>query len=379
MKTSLSHAPDVGNWLETASAVILIPAYQPSQELLGVVDGLISLGAARIVVVDDGSSQAHQSLFDSIASRPQVQVLRHAVNLGKGAALKTGMNAILCDWPEINTVVTADADGQHAPADIISVAEAAVSNPSSLILGARGFKQGVPLRSRIGNEITRVVVGLMIGHHLRDTQTGLRAIPAKLLPHLLRLHSQGYDFELDMLVASKKHNVDVVEVPIETIYLDGNRSSHFNPLLDSMRIYFVMVRFASVSMLTALLDNAVFILAYWISPQLALSQAAGRLVALVFNYLTVKKAVFFSNQKHGETFLKYVALVVLSGLMSFGLIRFFVAHLPIGIVPAKLLAETLLFFVNFIVERDFVFRKPSSGKTLLHFQKPRGAGPRPAV
>lgn len=340
------------------TAIILIPAYKPAGELTTLVDELILRGARRIVVVDDGSGPAYRPLFEGLATRPEVRVLRHAVNLGKGAALKTGINAILCDVPDAETIVTADADGQHSPADILHVAETAASTPKALILGARNFDGNVPWRSRLGNEITRAVFSILIGRRLSDTQTGLRAIPAPLWPHLLRLHSQGYDFELDMLIAAKHHDFGIVEIPIETIYLEENRGSHFNPLLDSMRIYFVLVRFASVSMATAILDNAIFGLIYWLSSQLAVSQIAGRLAALAFNYLTVKKTVFVSRQKHRDSFVKYLILVVVSGVMSYSLIRLITTNLPVSVMPAKIVVESLLFFFNFVVERDWVFRRP---------------------
>jgi putative flippase GtrA len=338
-------------------ACVLIPAYQPSPQLAGIADALIARGAAPVVIVDDGSRPECRPLFDELATRRGVVVLRHAVNLGKGAALKTGINAILCAWPDIGSVVTADADGQHAPDDIARILESAALNRDALVLGSRAFHGAVPWRSQFGNRITRGVVGALIGQHLRDTQTGLRAIPASLLPHLLRLPSSGYDFELDMLIASKRHGIPLVEVPIETIYLDGNRSSHFNPLLDSMRIYFVLVRFASVSMLSALIDNAVFALAYWTTSELVLSQALARLASVAFNYFGVKKAVFLSRGRHGGVFARYLALVIASATMSVLLIRGMTAVLPVGVVAAKLIAETLLFFVNFVVERDWVFRK----------------------
>lgn len=341
-------------------ACVLIPAYQPSSELAGIADALIARGAGPIVIVDDGSRPECRPLFDGLAARPDVVVLRHAVNLGKGAALKTGINAILCAWPGIREVVTADADGQHTPADVARILEAGALHSGALVLGARDFRGAVPWRSQFGNRITRAVVGALIGQHVRDTQTGLRAIPASLLPHLLRLPSTGYDFELDMLIACKRHDIPVVEAPIETIYLDGNRSSHFNPLLDSMRIYFVLVRFASVSMLSALIDNVVFALVYWMTPQLVLSQALARMASVAFNYFGVKKAVFLSHGRHGQVFARYLTLVVASAAMSILLIRGMTAVLPVGVVPAKLLAETLLFFVNFVVERDWVFRKTVS-------------------
>ena len=83
-----------------------------------------------------------------------------------------------------------------------------------------------------------------------------------MLPHLLRLEANGYDFELDMLIAVRQQAIRIAEVPIRTIYEPGNRTSHFNPLLDSMKIYFVLLRFSSVSLMTAALDTLVFYLAY---------------------------------------------------------------------------------------------------------------------
>lgn len=338
-------------------AIILIPAYKPSPELPRLTEDLLARGASRIVIVDDGSGPEYRAMFDALARTPSITVLRHAVNLGKGAALKTGINHIACEWPETTAIVTADADGQHSPADIMRVAAASGDNPTHLVLGARTFSgQVVPWRSRAGNEITRAVFGILIGRNLRDTQTGLRAIPAVLFPHLLRCRSQGYDFELDMLIATKQHRVTIAEIPIETIYIDGNRSSHFNPLLDSMRIYFVLLRFASVSMATALLDNSVFGVAYWMTSSLAISQVLGRIVAVAFNYVAVKRAVFFSKQSHTEAFVKYLSLVVVSGVMSYSLIRLVTAVLPIQVIPAKILVESLLFFFNFAIERDWVFK-----------------------
>ena len=339
-------------------SIVLIPAYQPSTELAPLVAELVSLGVERIIVVNDGSSPECQSVFGAVRAHPQVQLLRHAVNLGKGSALKTGINAILCEYPEIETVVTADADGQHAPADIIRVIKEAEKNPGKLILGARKFSGDVPLRSRLGNELTRLVVQMVSGQKLLDTQTGLRAIPVRLLPELLRLKTHGYEFEMDMLIACKDRGIGIAELPIETIYIEGNRSSHFNPLLDSMRIYFVLLRFASVGLLTALLDNVVFMATFWTSGNIAVSQVVARVASTGFNYQAIKKAVFISQEKHGVTLLRYLALVVVSGTISYGLIQVMQAYLPIRVLTAKLIAETVLFFVNFLVERDFVFVTP---------------------
>ena len=92
---------------------------------------------------------------------------------------------------------------------------------------------------------------------LGDTQTGLRGVPATLIPHLLRLQSSGYEFELDMLIACKHQGCPVVQQPIRTIYLGRNRSSHFHPILDSMRIYLVLFRFSLLAAVACLVEERV--------------------------------------------------------------------------------------------------------------------------
>jgi glycosyltransferase involved in cell wall biosynthesis len=336
---------------------VVIPALNPEAEFVALVGALAEASVGAIVVVDDGSDRGHEKYFDAVRGFSKVHVLRHAVNLGKGAALKTGMNYILCSFPQHIGVVTADADGQHQAGDILDIARLLTERPDALVLGTRQFGSGVPLRSRLGNGLTRLLVGAIVGKRLMDTQTGLRGLPLELLPKLLKISSSGYEFELDMLIAAKHQSVPFVQKPIRTIYLDNNRSSHFNPLLDSMRVYFVLFRFSLLSLATAVLDNVVF---YWVfrwSSSVLSAQATGRLIALLFNYTVARRAVFLSNEKHQVTFPKYVTLVVASGALSFWTIGFLTRHFSIQVLPAKVLAEGCLFFLNFMIQRDLVFTK----------------------
>src|SRR5262249_9142234 len=144
----------------------------------------------EVVVVNDGSGAEFAAVFEGAQRDPRVRVLEHAVNLGKGAALRTGLNYCLCARPNGGSrggangrpIVTADADGQHTPADIVAVGEAGAANPGALVLGARRFEGEVPARSLIGNLVTRSIMRAVVGCRLTDTQTGLRAIPAALIP-----------------------------------------------------------------------------------------------------------------------------------------------------------------------------------------------------
>ena len=344
---------------------VLIPAYRPSASLPDVVRALADKATPAIVIVDDGSGPEYRDVFARAAAFPNVHMVRHATNLGKGAALKTGINYALCTFPGLVGIVTADADGQHHPDDIVRIADTLLARPDCLVLGSRTFHGDVPFRSRFGNSLTSMVVHALIGQKLTDTQTGLRGIPTSLLLRILRIESTGYEYELEMLIAAHHSSVPVIEEPIRTIYEDGNKSSHFNPIVDSMKIYFVLARFGSVSLMTALLDNLVFYLAFRHSGHILGSQILARVFAVGFNYSMVRRSVFYSKQRHKTVLPKYLLLVLVSGSVSYAGIRLLSAKLGTNPVSAKLMVETVLFFANFAVQRIFIFKPQAGGRPSL--------------
>lgn len=341
------------------SVAVLIPAYQPGNALIEMVLALTCSGLTDIVVVDDGSGLDYAWVFERLSYFEGVRVIRHAVNLGKGAALKTGLNYAMVEYPGVAGIVTADADGQHDPADVCRVARRFAEKPASLVLGARAFAGPVPLRSRFGNSITRTVMRLVAGQRISDTQSGLRAIPRGLAERILRVPASGYEFELEMLIAAKQLGVALLEEPIRTIYAPGNTTSHFEPLRDSMRIYFVLLRFGFISMLTAGLDNLLFYTFFRGSGVVALSLLGARLIALAFNYTAVRQAVFFSREQHGVVLPRYLLLAAANICLSYALISFLTMILSMAVMPAKIAAETFLFIANFTLQRDFVFARRS--------------------
>jgi glycosyltransferase involved in cell wall biosynthesis len=333
----------------------LIPAYQPGAILIELVTSLARAGFTTILVVDDGSGADYAWIFKQASGVVGVQILRHAVNLGKGAALKTGINSLLVNYPALDGIVTVDADGQHHPEDVARVASRFAKTPDALVLGSRAFAGHVPLRSRLGNSITHTVMRIVAGQSLTDTQTGLRAIPRGLAERMLSVTASGYEFELEMLIAAKHLAFDVIEEPIRTIYEPGNPSSHFEPLRDSMRIYFVLLRFGMISMLTAALDNLLFYSFFHASGAIAPSLFAARLIAIGFNYAAVRKAVFFSREQHRVVLPRYLMLAAANICISWSLISFLHNTESIGVIPAKIAVETFLFIGNFAIQRDFIF------------------------
>ena len=236
---------DDSGWKEHAAKVaVLIPAWQPDERLAPLVSALAAAGFGAIVVVDDGSSPACAANFASAEALPRVHLLRHAVNLGKGRALKTGMRYFLNELAGFEGLVTADADGQHLAVDIERVARAMVEAEGRAVLGSRGLVKDVPLRSRVGHWLTRHSFNLLLGQRLKDTQTGLRGFPAAMLAELVSLDGERYEYEMTVLAHLCRTGRCPLELPVETVYIDGNRSSHFDPIRDSMRIYRVLARIA---------------------------------------------------------------------------------------------------------------------------------------
>jgi glycosyltransferase involved in cell wall biosynthesis len=341
---------------QNEAAVLVIPAYKPSPSLPEIVNQLIvSSLINHVVVVNDGSGLDYISIFDQLSVMADVTILHHMVNLGKGAALRTGFNFAGCVFPASVGVVTADADGQHLVPDILAVADALARNGRALVVGARQLEGDIPFRSKFGNTVTRYVMRAVTGQRLHDTQTGLRGIPMDFIPILLKSTAAGYEFELDMLVTCKYTARQIREIPISTVYLDGNKSSHFNPLIDSMKIYFVLLRFMFVSFTTAILDNLVFFVALNLFPHILLSQAIGRFCAGVFNYYVNKNSVFHSRRRNIIAVPRYWFSVAVFGALSYIIIQSLLAYTSLTVVAAKLLAETVTFFFSFFVQRDFVF------------------------
>lgn len=334
-------------------AVIVVPAYEPTEKLVELVAEL-SADGRRILVVDDGSSSRCAATFARAARCPNVVVVAHAENLGKGQALKTAFSRFLAAGTDAVGVVTADADGQHLAADIRRVAERLERDGTALVLGSRTFDRAVPLRSRLGNLLTRGVFRLLIGRALIDTQTGLRGIPRSFLPELLRIEASGYEFELEMLVRATERRMTIDELPIETVYGSFARS-HFSPIRDSLRIYFVFVRFVGLSLVSAGIDYAVFAIAYVASRSILGSFVAARSVSSTFNFLANRRLVFRSRGGVPVEAGKYFALVVALTAGSYGLVTIFVRVLGLNVFLGKVLAEGGLFVVSFAVQNLVVF------------------------
>jgi glycosyltransferase involved in cell wall biosynthesis len=336
---------------------VLVPAREPEIGLPALVQELVAAGFGAVIVLDDGSPSSCAQIFDAAARTAGVHRLRHAVNLGKGRALKTGINYFLNELPEFTALVTADADGQHRSADIMRVAQALPAARGRAVLGSRQFARDVPLRSKFGNLLTRQVFRLATGAKLSDTQTGLRAFPRDLLAELLLLDGERYEYEMTVLAHLCRSGRRPLEVPIDTVYIDGNKSSHFDPIRDSMRIYFVLMRFFASSLVASAIDFAGFSITFALTHNVLTSIIVGRLSSLA-NFALNKRFVFHSGVPLPRALLRYYLLVLAVAAVSYGSIRGLTGYLAWNVFVTKLLVDSLLSLASFSIQRTLVFPVP---------------------
>ncbi len=239
----------------------------------------------------------------------------------------------------------------------MKVAETALSRDDELVLGVRRIEYlGTPFRSFLGNTFTRGLFRLLVGVRLRDTQTGLRAVPGFFAKRLLLLSANGYDFELEMLIMARHTRLSIAEQPISTFYDNGNTTSHFDPIFDSARIYRVLFRFLMAALLSSAVDNMLF--GHFLSAGfgVAAAQAVSRCIAIPLNFFLLQRFVFYSQQDISEVLPRYVVVVLAFFGMSSALVAA-ASQIWIGPLVGKMLIECALFPLNFLVQRDFVFAR----------------------
>lgn len=342
-------------------SVVVIPALNPTDKLGKLVEDLIAAKFKRIVLVDDGSDMQYWPIFEKIALQSECVVLKHAVNLGKGRALKTAFNYILAKVPEAKCIITVDADGQHQLPDIEKV-RSAYDGGKQLVLGSRQFSRDangkkVPLRSKLGNQITKMVFNFLCGISISDTQTGLRAYPCEILSDLMDVKGERYDYETNCLLWCHDNDVSFKEIVIKTIYEDNNKSSHFNPLKDSLRIYGIIFKYICSSGLAVLVDYAVFLLLSGFTNNCYLLVYSGRACSAIINFTVNQKVVFKNSGNIKLQAVKCIILLLFSGTLSAIMLSWLAGIYQWNLLGAKIVVETVLFFINFYVQKRFIFTK----------------------
>ncbi len=350
-------------------AVILIPSLEPDGRLPAYIRELEKSGFGHIIVVDDGSGESYQPVFREVGLIPRTTVLRHEVNRGKGVALKTGYRHIQTMTEHFSGVITADSDGQHTVQDCIRLAEMLEEGKRALYLGSRDFTlPNIPPKSRSGNRITSAVFKALYGQWLPDTQTGLRAFRREELQFMIDVEGERYEYEMKVLIACSRARIPMIPVTIETIYENGNEGTHFHPIRDSWRISKVIhgsfIRFMSSSLLCVLIDHGIFNLlnlavfhngAEKRADIILLSTVIARVVSAGTNFTLNRQLVFKQKGNAGKALIRYILLSI--GIMLASAGGTWLLSRIMSSTVAKLIVDTLLYFVSYRAQQNWVFRE----------------------
>jgi len=358
---------------------IVLPSLDPDAKFAGVVKGLLDKGFEHIVIVNDGSSKDNLHWFEEAAVHDACTVLHHEVNKGKGRALKNAFAYVADNLPELEGVITIDGDGQHLLEDIIACGERMLEAGEGVVLGCRDFNQpGIPPRSVAGNKTTSRFFKLLFNIRLGDTQTGLRAIPAKYLRDFCEIDGERFEYETNMLLNMKRMGIAFIEQPIATVYDPDDYSSHYNAVKDSMRIFKVMLKFLMsgsgfryiVSAVCSwIVDNGLYLLLLSMlgmrmstaAAASTLAQVIARALSSVFNFNMNDLYVFRSKENYWKAMGKYyclclpqtfVTVVCLTALVS-------VLHISMPIIATvvKILLELVIFIISYFIQNKWVFKK----------------------
>lgn len=343
---------------------ILIPSLNPNKALIQLAESLHRGGADKIILIDDGSVPDAQRIFDQCTDLG-CTVVKHRVNQGKGAAIRTGLRAAIQQYPDLEGIVTADGDGQHTAADILHTVRKTAQMPDHIILGTRDFSgPQVPARSKFGNRFTSLFFRLSTGIACPDTQTGLRGIPASLFSFALSVPGDRYEYEMNFLFTAAQHKLPLYYLPIETIYENNNAVSHFRPIVDSARIYAMPLRFLAASLGSFVVDIALFALFLLLfstrTAQAILTATIGaRICSGVFNFILNRNWSFHNREDDWKAQgIRYLILFLCQMFASGGLVTL-LAFLPLPLALIKILIDTILFCISYFIQRNWVFRKYS--------------------
>lgn len=218
------------NLLFTIHTCVIIPTYNNEKTLKRLVDKTLNY-TSDVIIVNDGSTDSTSQI---LAEYPQIPQIHFTKNQGKGMALRAGFKEAL-KLGYLNAI-TIDSDGQHFPEDFEVFVQEIQLNGEALLIGDRNMEQeGIPGKSSFGNRISTFWYWFETGIKLRDTQSGFRLYPIKRMEKF-NYFTRKFEFEIEVIVKAAWAGIPVKNVPIQVLYDESERVSHFRPFKDFTRI-----------------------------------------------------------------------------------------------------------------------------------------------
>lgn len=334
---------------------IIIPAFNPGEIISEVVNKTKSVNK-NIILIDDGCDSKNKVILSELEQLPEVTLLTHQENRGKGFAIHTGIQYALDNHAQ--NIIMLDSDGQHRPEELTKFLTFAESNSFELVIGIRTEIDKMPLRSKVGNISMAKIFSFLYGQKLKDTQSGYRMMSRKFAQLFLdNVEAGRYETEMQMLMFAAKSKIHIDQIPIETRYFDGNSNSKFRPIIDSLRVLGSFAKYSGVGFVSFLLDYSIFLfLSSFLGVYFLTAHFCSRIISGTFNFTANRHFVFNNKQPLASAISKYLIAVVISLGASSIILYCFVDVFALKASLAKLLAEASTFLLNYFVLKHFVFK-----------------------
>lgn len=333
--------------------IALIPSYEPNDKLIAILKELKE-AKFEIILVNDGSNKEYDKIFNK-CEKYCSKYLSYKENHGKGYALKTGLNYINDNYKNV-VVITMDSDGQHTVKDASNLCNIVSKKDNTILLGKRLRSSYTPLRSRLGNAITRFAYRISTGIDIYDTQTGLRAFKSDFIPFLLGVEGDRFEYEMNMILDAPKKKINLEEEVIETIYEDNNSGTHFNTLRDSYLIYKQIIKFISSSVLSFFIDYILFVVGTFIFKSIITANIVARVISSAFNYTVNRNVVFKDKGNIKSSILKYYLLAIFILVVNTSILYLLVDIIGLNKYLIKIVIEVILFIVSYSIQKRFIFK-----------------------
>lgn len=347
----------------------VIPTFEPPASFVDYVKLLLANNVTEVFVINDGSSEKYNNVYNQITKINGVTLLTYDKNRGKGYALKFAYNHIKDNYLPPYIIVTADCDGQHLIKDVLNVSKTALQRQNCLVLGARNFNcENVPKRSKIGNVSTRRLFKLLYGMNVTDTQTGLRAFSNRLIDKMINISGTRFEYEMNVLIALYKQEVPFIEIEIETVYNkkseDVEKRSHFKTVSDSIKVWSVLLKNVNNYVLAVIICLTIELLVFTVCqfylysnlvPYLCtlLSTITARVLSSIVNYTLNYKYVFNGTKK--TAIIRYYLLWFTVLNLSFIFTNLFGNVLGLPILIFKIITDFALSIFSYRIQTVWVF------------------------
>ena len=302
--------------MKTYDIPVIIPAYKPGDKLVSLISELCDSGFKQIIVVDDGNGATLSAFFEHIEEKYGAIVLHHDINLGLGRSLKTAFNHALCSYDDLKGCVISDCNGQYKISDICRCAEALLENPESLIITKRQKADcDITFSNKLTNSIFKYSYRFLFGLTVNDSQSILKAIPAKYMKKLLKVAGEGYPFDTNILVYTKNYHIDVIEIECETVYSERKKPDKYRTLRESFFIYVNFATYMLISIWATIVDIVLFTLLCAILERfrflksfqiyIYISTIIARIISATMSYKFNFRFVFRKKHDRKDTFKRF--------------------------------------------------------------------------